>query len=119
MPTEKIVQQMPHQYFSPEDKACIRTLHRAYPTDWVTLPGPTDWWLDDYNFVKYGFVPKREAKEQIRGRLRALETVFADCVPAGLSAPSLSNEELMLRDPLPKHFAEAKDRVAAKGQQLD
>lgn len=47
--------QPPEEYFSLYERAVFRSLESIEMRDWYTLPGPAEWWPEDYNFEKNGW----------------------------------------------------------------
>ena len=60
-----------HIYFTSREKAAYRNMASHIvgknfidkeDKDYVTLSGPAEWWLEDYDFEVYGFIPDIDSK---------------------------------------------------------
>jgi hypothetical protein len=62
--------------------------------DWYTLPGPAEWWSDDYDYERFGF----DVELDIDGKYqRAFEMIYEDTPSQAFDMLLPGSDELMTR----------------------
>ena len=57
---------LPHEYFTEKERVVWRNLAAwklISSSGWIEYPGPSDWWPEDYDYAKHGWVPDEDAEK--------------------------------------------------------
>ncbi|KAI9840974.1 MAG: hypothetical protein M1837_001103 [Sclerophora amabilis] len=46
----------PHLFFTSDQIKVWKNMAHWGEDEWVTLPGPAEWWPEEYNFEKHGWI---------------------------------------------------------------
>jgi hypothetical protein len=94
-PTNQIYEILPpHLYFSSAERAIFRNMSTWMTDAWYELPGPADWWPEDYDLVEHGFAPSNIS----RNFERAFEIIFEPTEPKDFVFVLPGDSELVMME---------------------